>query len=90
MARMIASAFAPGPLDPISGAMHLNLTDEETGALTEELRRIVEGDSYSFSPRIRTLRAILNKLKPEPVREPLPPRKSYAPPRFIRGRRPRG
>jgi hypothetical protein len=34
--------------------------------------------------------AILAKLRPEPVREPLPPPKVYAPPRFTRGRRRRG
>ena len=62
--------------------MHLDLSDEETVALTEELRRIVESDSYS--PRIRTLRAILAKLRPEPVREPP---KVYAPPTRGRYRR---
>jgi hypothetical protein len=30
--------------------------------------------------RIRLLRGILAKLRPEPVREPLPPPKVYAPP----------
>jgi hypothetical protein len=50
---------------------HLDLDDE---ALTQELHEIVENDRYPFSPRIRTLRAILAKLRPEPVREPLPPR----------------
>jgi hypothetical protein len=70
--------------------MNLDLTDEEIAALTQELHEIVENDRYPFSPRIRTLRGILAKLRPEPVREPLPPRKVYAPPRFIRGRRHRG
>jgi hypothetical protein len=60
--------------------MNLDLSDVETRALTQELHHIVENDRYPFSPRIRTLRAILNKLRPEPVREPLPPRKVYAPP----------
>ena len=66
--------------------MHLDLTEEETAALTQELHSIVENDRSPFSPRIRTLREILQKLRPEPVREPLPPPKVYAPPRFIRGR----
>src|SRR4029077_15197495 len=44
-------------------AMHLDLTDEETAALTKELHDIVENDRYPFSPRIRTLRAILAKLR---------------------------
>jgi hypothetical protein len=42
--------------------MHLDLSDEETAALTQELHDIVENDRYPFSPRIRTLRAVLAKL----------------------------
>ena len=61
--------------------MNLDLSDEETAALAQELNDIVETDRYPFSPRIRTLRAILAKLRPEPAREPLPPPKVYAPPR---------
>jgi hypothetical protein len=63
--------------------MHLDLSDEETAALTQELHDIVEGDRYPFWPRIRTLRAILAKFRPGPVPEPLPPPKVYAPPRLI-------
>jgi hypothetical protein len=59
--------------------MTLDLTDAEAAALTQELHNIFESDRYPFSPRIRTLRAILAKLRPEPVREPLPPPKVYAP-----------
>jgi hypothetical protein len=70
--------------------MHLDLTDEEAAALTRELHDIIESDHYPFSPRIRTLRGILSKLWPEPVRESLPAPKHYAPPRFNRGRRRRG
>jgi hypothetical protein len=70
--------------------MQLDLTDGETAALIRELHDTIESDRYPFSPRIRTLRAILAKLRPEPVREPLPPPKVYAPPRFVRGRRRRG
>lgn len=67
--------------------MHLDLSDEETAALTQELDDIVERDRYPFSQRIRTLRGILNKLRPEPVREPLPLPKVYAPPRAKARRR---
>jgi hypothetical protein len=70
--------------------MNLDLTDEETAALIKELHDIIESDHYPFSPRIRILRAILDKLEPPPAREPLPPPRVYAPPRFIRGRRRRG
>jgi hypothetical protein len=33
--------------------MALELTDDETAALTKELHDIVENDRYLFSPRIR-------------------------------------
>jgi hypothetical protein len=49
--------------------MHLEMTDEETAALTQELHQIVESDRYPFSARIHTLRAILAKLAPQPVQE---------------------
>jgi hypothetical protein len=51
--------------------MNLELYDEETATLIQ-LHDIVENDDYPFSPRIRTLREILNKLRPEPKREPPP------------------
>ena len=72
---------------PHIGAMNLELSDEETAALTQELHSIVENDRYPFSPRVRTLRAILAKVRPEPVREPLPPPKHYEPPRSTIARR---
>ena len=62
--------------------MHLDLTDEETAALLRELDGLIDGDRYFLSPRIKTLRAIRAKIRPEPVREPLPPPpKRYEPPR---------
>src|SRR5271169_6883297 len=71
----------PGDHTPISGVMqHLDLTDEEAAALIKELADITGNDRYPFSARIQTLRAILAKLKPEPVREPAPPPEVYAPP----------
>jgi hypothetical protein len=69
---------------------NLDLSDDEAAALTKELHDIVENDRYPFSPRIRTLRAILAKLRPEPVRRPFPPLKVYAPPSKGRYRRRRG
>jgi len=57
-----------------------------SAALAQELHDIVESARYPFSPRIRTLRATLPKLRPEPVREALPP-KLYAPPRATSARR---
>jgi hypothetical protein len=70
--------------------MTLELTEEETAALTKELHDIVEKDRYPFSPRIRTLRGILAKLRPEPIRKPLPPPTVYAPRANLARRRRRG
>jgi hypothetical protein len=67
--------------------MNLELDDEQATALIQELHDIVENSKYPFSPRIRTLRGILAKLRPEPVREPLPPLKVYASPSKGRYRR---
>jgi hypothetical protein len=57
--------------------MHLDLSDDETIALTKELQEITRNERYQFSSRIRTLKAILAQLKPEAVREP--PEKHRAP-----------
>jgi hypothetical protein len=43
--------------------MTLDLTDEESAALLAELDRVIDGDRYPFSPRIRTLTAIRDKLR---------------------------
>jgi hypothetical protein len=67
--------------------MKLELTEEEAATLANELDGIVRNDRYPLSPRIQTLRAVLAKLKPEPVREPLPEPKHYEPPRAGRRRR---
>jgi hypothetical protein len=62
--------------------MHLDLTYEEVAALLKELDGLIDGDRYFLSPRIKTLKAIRSKIRPEPVREPLPPPpKRYEPPR---------
>jgi hypothetical protein len=64
--------------------MTSNLSEDEKVALIELLTRTIAEDRYPLSHRIRTLRAILVKLRPEPAREPLPPPKLYAPPRAAR------
>jgi hypothetical protein len=56
--------------------MNLDLTDEEAAALLRELDGIIDGDRYFLPDRIRTLKAIRAKLKPEPMREPLPHHRS--------------
>jgi hypothetical protein len=68
--------------------MKLDLTDEEAAALLRELNGIIDGDRYFLSDRIRTLKAIRAKIRPEPAREPLPPPpKRYAPPRASAAKR---
>jgi hypothetical protein len=67
--------------------MQLDLTDEEIAALARLLTNTIDADRYPLSPRIQTLKGILAKLRPEPVREPLPAPKVYAPPRASAARR---
>ena len=68
--------------------MNLDLTEEEIAQLLRELDNIIATAKYFLSPRITTLRAIRNKIRPEPERKPPPPPKYYAPPRIgARGRR---
>jgi hypothetical protein len=71
--------------------MNLDLTDDETAALLKELDSIIDGDRYFLSPRIKTLKAIRAKIRPEPVRPPLPPPpKRYEAPRATGRQRRRG
>ena len=69
--------------------MYLDLTDDETAALARLLKSTIDADRYPLSPRIQTLKTILDKIRPEPVREPLPPLKRYEP-RIGAARRRRG
>ena len=66
--------------------MKFDLSDEQA-ALTKELSDIIENDRWPFSPRIWTLKSILAKLRPEPVRQPLSPVKRPEPPRATAARR---
>jgi hypothetical protein len=70
--------------------MTLDLSDEETAALARLLTTTIDDDRYPLSPRVQALKAILAKIRPEPVRQPLPPLKHYEPPRATAGRRRRG
>jgi hypothetical protein len=67
--------------------MTLDLTEEETDSLARLLGRTIDDDRYPLSPRVQMLKSILAKIRPEPVREPLPPPKVYAPPRATLARR---
>jgi hypothetical protein len=46
--------------------MNLDITDEETAALLQELDGLIDGDRYFMSQRIKTLNAIRAKIRPEP------------------------
>ena len=70
--------------------MILDLSDEETAAIERLLTKTIDDDRYPLSPRVRMLKGILGKIRPEPVRTPLPPLKTYAPPRIGKGRGRRG
>jgi hypothetical protein len=50
----------------------LDLTYEETAALTRLVADAIDRDRYPLSPRVQTLKGILGKIRPEPAREPLP------------------
>jgi len=47
---------------------YLDLSDEEEAVLAVELVQLISRAEYPFSDRVRTLGAILNKLRPEPTR----------------------
>jgi hypothetical protein len=66
---------------------HLDLTEDEKLALIALLTQTIVDDRYPLSRRVRTLKDILAKLRPEPAREPLPPPKVYAPPKATTARR---
>jgi hypothetical protein len=54
----------------------------------KELNGLIDGDRYFLSDRIRTLKAIRAKIRPERAREPPPaPPKRYAPSRASAARR---
>jgi hypothetical protein len=71
--------------------MNLDLTDHEAALLLKELSGLIDGDRYFLSERIKTLKAIRAKIRPEPAREPLsPPPRIYASPRASAAKRRRG
>jgi hypothetical protein len=62
--------------------MNLDLTDHEAALLLMELNNIIDRDRFFLSDRIKTLKAIRAKIRPEPTRDPSPPpAKPNAPPR---------
>jgi hypothetical protein len=70
--------------------MQPDLSDEDIADLAKLIKRAIDDSRYPFSPEVRRWKELLAKLRPEPVREPLPPPKVYAPPRATPARRRRG
>jgi hypothetical protein len=68
--------------------MPLDLDDADKAALVELLRQTIAADRYPLSPRIRRLRAILDKLvPPTPRPEPFPPPKPIGEPSHVLAKR---
>jgi hypothetical protein len=67
--------------------MELDLTDDETATLERLLDGAIDANPLPLSPRIKMLRGILAKIRPEPKRESLSPINHYEPPRAGRYRR---
>jgi hypothetical protein len=60
------------------------LDEAEKAALIAELKRIIAADPFPLSPRIRMLRAILEKLQPpSPRAEPYPAPKPAGTPSLL-------
>jgi hypothetical protein len=83
----------------IDAGRHI-MSDDIMTRISDDIMALDRSETRSLSPRLsparsdegryppssefRTLKAILAKLRPERVREPLPARKVYAPPRSHR------
>ena len=64
--------------------MQPDLSPEDYAALAALLRDTIKADRFPLSPRIRSLKAILDKLEPPaPKREPLPPLKPPGEPSLV-------
>ena len=61
--------------------MNLDLSEEETAAITRKLANLMGNDRHQMSERFRRPKAILAKLRPAQVPEPLRAPKVYAPPK---------
>ena len=65
----MTGGVAHQPRQPYIGAMtHFELTDEEAAVLRRELTDITWNNRFQLSSRVRTLKAILAKLRAEPAR----------------------
>lgn len=69
--------------------MQPDLSDEDIADLVNLTKRAIDDSRYPFFPEVRRWKELLAKLRPESVREPLPPPKGYAhrAPPPLKGRR---
>jgi len=65
---------------------NLQLPDEDRDALVRCLRRAIDEDRSPLAPRLRPIRAILDKLDPPTPRPAKPPPQKIIPPRQPRRR----
>ena len=81
-ARCRSTSFINAVGDPHIGAMPPNLSDEDITDLAKLIKRAIDASRYPFSSEVSRWKELLGKLRPEPVREPLPPPtpKRYEPP----------
>jgi hypothetical protein len=69
------------PQAHIPAMKNLELTDDEAQALVRVLGDAIDGDRFPLSPRVQVLRAVLARLRPEPVQPAVSPEpRVYAPP----------
>jgi hypothetical protein len=72
---------------PMADNSLLPLSADEKAALAAALKRLIDGDRYPVSPRVRTLEVILARLQPPKPPAPLPLRKHHEPPRHTPAQR---
>jgi hypothetical protein len=65
-----------------------DFTDTDKATLTELLKQTIAADPFPLSPRVRQLRAILEKLEPSPARpQPYPAPKPAGEPSLLLARK---
>jgi hypothetical protein len=93
--RRVAAKDRDGFAEPDEVAIELGIGLHKVTELVRRYQDDFEWNSIPIgklklgrmSSRVVTLKAIRSKLRPEPIREPLPPPKHYEPPRAGRYRR---
>lgn len=79
--------FALGSVMSHNPSMESDLSAEDKATIAALLREVIAADRFPLSPRIRSFRAILDKLDPPPVVETLPPPKPPGDPSWTQRKR---